>query len=268
MSFIHILYIYIYFFYFLTLISHICMQEKPCPLLLTLHVGFGYPIKQFLWKILDFLKTIWAGTFSDEQTMDDSQEWKANLTLTGQGSNPRPSRCLVSLLLIPLPCICSTVAWFISNCHEWDWFHCKLSSKDWKDLKLHARCLNFTRYIMGYISALVRRPLYTQTVFYLLHFLSFFVFVFSWRSAVTSGSNPDLEHTSIMIGAFVGAVCLLSICWLVAMARKRYTDGDELQQPGGRPPQRMISVHTPGEWFLQPVADHFCTAVSHEAWLM
>ncbi|XP_071817974.1 uncharacterized protein [Apostichopus japonicus] len=68
---------------------------------------------------------------------------------------------------------------------------------------------------------------------------------------VTSGSNPDLEHTSIMIGAFVGAVCLLSICWLVAMARKRYTDGDELQQPGGRPPQRMISVHTPEELGLR-----------------
>ncbi|XP_072026004.1 uncharacterized protein [Amphiura filiformis] len=53
----------------------------------------------------------------------------------------------------------------------------------------------------------------------------------------------DLQHTSIMIGAFVGAVCLLSICWLIAMARKRQTDAG---QPEGRL-QRIISVHSPDE---------------------
>lgn len=63
-------------------------------------------------------------------------------------------------------------------------------------------------------------------------------------------NNPDLEHTSIMIGAFVGAVCLLSICWLVAMARKRYTETEE-QSSGNRPPQRMISVHSPEELGLR-----------------
>lgn len=69
-------------------------------------------------------------------------------------------------------------------------------------------------------------------------------------NSVSTNSNPDLEHTSIMIGAFVGAVCLLSICWLVAMARKRYTETED-QQQGGRPPQRMISIHSPEELGLR-----------------
>lgn len=70
------------------------------------------------------------------------------------------------------------------------------------------------------------------------------------RCNTIGNNNPDLEHTSIMIGAFVGAVCLLSICWLVAMARKRYTETEE-QSSGNRPPQRMISVHSPEELGLR-----------------
>ncbi|XP_072179719.1 uncharacterized protein [Diadema setosum] len=59
----------------------------------------------------------------------------------------------------------------------------------------------------------------------------------------SSGTDfTDLQHTSIMIGAFVGAVCLLSVCWLIAMARKRYQE---------EPPQghltRIVSIHTPEE---------------------
>ncbi|XP_063952571.1 uncharacterized protein LOC129257742 isoform X2 [Lytechinus pictus] len=59
-----------------------------------------------------------------------------------------------------------------------------------------------------------------------------------------NGSNSDftdLQHTSIMIGAFVGAVCLLSVCWLIAMARKRYQDEPA---PGTGRHQRIVSVHT------------------------
>ena len=52
----------------------------------------------------------------------------------------------------------------------------------------------------------------------------------------------DLQHTSIMIGAFVGAVCLLSICWLIAMARKRQSD-----VPSEGRLHRIISVHSPGK---------------------
>ncbi|XP_033648102.1 neuropilin and tolloid-like protein 2 isoform X5 [Asterias rubens] len=56
----------------------------------------------------------------------------------------------------------------------------------------------------------------------------------------------DLQHTSIMIGAFVGAVCLLSICWLIAMARKRQYD-----EPNPRI-QRIVSVHSRDERGMRP----------------
>lgn len=60
----------------------------------------------------------------------------------------------------------------------------------------------------------------------------------------SSAEFTDLQHTSIMIGAFVGAVCLLSVCWLIAMARKRYQDEPA---PGTGHHHRIVSVHTLGK---------------------
>ncbi|XP_038054262.1 uncharacterized protein LOC119726596 isoform X2 [Patiria miniata] len=62
----------------------------------------------------------------------------------------------------------------------------------------------------------------------------------------TNTDYTDLQHTSIMIGAFVGAVCLLSICWLIAMARKRQSD-----EPVGRV-TRIVSVHSRDERGMRP----------------
>ncbi|XP_022109806.1 uncharacterized protein LOC110989604 isoform X2 [Acanthaster planci] len=62
----------------------------------------------------------------------------------------------------------------------------------------------------------------------------------------TNTDYTDLQHTSIMIGAFVGAVCLLSVCWLIAMARKRQSD-----EPTGRV-QRIVSVHSRDERGMRP----------------
>ncbi|XP_071809846.1 uncharacterized protein [Asterias amurensis] len=67
-----------------------------------------------------------------------------------------------------------------------------------------------------------------------------------YDNTTSNTDYTDLQHTSIMIGAFVGAVCLLSICWLIAMARKRQYD-----EPNPRI-QRIVSVHSRDERGMRP----------------
>ncbi len=67
-----------------------------------------------------------------------------------------------------------------------------------------------------------------------------------YDNTTSNTDYTDLQHTSIMIGAFVGAVCLLSICWLIAMARKRQYD-----EPTPRI-QRIVSVHSRDERGMRP----------------